>query len=245
MSDSQNRAQPLGTKQRARTVQEKDARRTSLLESALTLLLENNGQLPTVNAIAAQAGVAKGTAYIYFKSKEAIYMALFEQQLFAWFEEVRQQLRFTSGDINDSLVDALLSFKQQQPYVWLLASLSHFTLEPALDKNDLLHHKTKLAQEYRSTAFAISKAADRDPDGIEEIQVRLLQSYAYLLGCWQVVYPPVAITSLITGPGLTTLQPDFYGFAQQGLHKIWSGRLQRPDRSEEKAGMFQRLFQRS
>ncbi|RUO43660.1 hypothetical protein CWE15_00205 [Aliidiomarina taiwanensis] len=245
MDDKTHGKTGLGSKQRARTAKEKDARRSSLLAAALQLLLEQNGQLPTVHAIAAKAGVAKGTAYIYFKSKEAIYMALFEQQLFAWFAAVRDQLRFHSGDMNHSIVDALLSFKQHQPYVWLLASLSHFTLEPALDKNDLLHHKTKLAQEYRSTAAAICTVADRDTHALEEIQTRLLQSYAYLLGCWQVVYPPVAITSLISGPGLTTLQPDFYGFAQQGLHKIWSGPLQQQERSEEKAGMFQRLFQRS
>lgn len=234
----------LGDKQRARTAKEKDARRISLLDAALQLLLANNGTLPTVNAIAAKAGVAKGTAYIYFKSKEAIYMALFEQQLFAWFEEVRQQLRFHSGDINHSIVDALLSFKQNQPYVWLLASLSHFTLEPALNKNDLLHHKTKLTKEYRSTAQKIAEAIDRDLNDIDDIQMRLLQSYAYLLGCWQVVYPPVAIKSLISGPGLIALQPDFYGFAQQGLYKIWSGPWQQP-KSVEKSGMLQRLFQRS
>src|SRR5690554_6046189 len=147
----------LNGKKRARTAKEKDLRRESLLNAALQLLLDNQGRLPTVNAIAAKAGVAKGTAYIYFDSKEAIYMSMLEQQLYGWLAEVRNQLRFARGDMIDGVVDALLSYEKKHPHLWTLASLGHLQLEPAINKKDLLSHKTKLAQELRATARSITQ----------------------------------------------------------------------------------------
>lgn len=235
----------LGGKKRARTAKEKDLRRESLLAAALQLLLENRGCLPTVNAIAAQAGVAKGTAYIYFNSKEAIYMSLLEQQLYTWLDDVRHHLRFVRGDLLDGVIEALLCFQKKQPHLWILASLGHLQLEPAIDKKDLLSHKTKLAQGYRATARYITQIAGLPESHVDEAQARLIQSYAYLLGCWQLAEPPVAIKSLLKGPGLTALQPDFLPLAQQGLYPMWRSFFTIETAGTEKTGMLKRLFQRS
>lgn len=234
----------LNGKKRARTAKEKDLRRESLLDAALQLLLDNQGRLPTVNAIAAKAGVAKGTAYIYFDSKEAIYMALLEHQLYNWLAEIRDQLRFVRGDMLDGVVDALLCFQKKQPHLWILASLGHLQLEPEINKKDLLSHKTKLAQDYRATARAIAHTAGLPENYVNEAQATLIQSYAYLLGCWQLARPPVAIKSLLKGPGLTALQPDFLPLAQQGLHQMWRGFFDNITIEPEKSGVFKRLFQR-
>src|SRR5690554_645776 len=234
----------LNGKKRARTAKEKDLRRESLLHAALELLLENHGRLPTVNAIASKAGVAKGTAYIYFDSKEAIYMALLEHQLYGWLAEIRDQLRFVRGDMLDGVVDALLCFQKKQPHLWTLASLGHLQLEPEINKRDLLSHKTKLAQDYRATARAIAQTAGLPESHVNEAQATLIQSYAYLLGCWQLARPPVSIKSLLKGPGLTALQPDFLPLAQQGLHQMWRGFFDNIEIEPEKSGVFKRLFQR-
>lgn len=245
MSDStevQNRL--LNGKKRARTAKEKDLRRESLLSAALELLLENQGRLPTVNAIASKAGVAKGTAYIYFDSKEAIYMALLENQLYGWLAEVRHQLRFVRGDMLDGVVDALLSFQKKQPHLWTLASLGHLQLEPEINKKALLSHKTKLAQDYRATARSITQTAGLPENTVDEAQATLIQSYAYMLGCWQLARPPVSIKSLLKGPGLSALQPDFIALAQQGLHQMWRSFFEALAVEPEKSGMLKRLFQR-
>lgn len=245
MSDSNKINETLlNGKKRARTAKEKDLRRESILSSALQLLLDNQGRLPTVNAIAAKAGVAKGTAYIYFDSKEAIYMALLENQLYGWLAEVRDQLRFIRGNMLDGVVDALLCFQMKQPHLWTLASLGHLQLEPEINKKALLSHKTKLAQDYRATARRIAQTAGLAENHVDEAQATLIQSYAYLLGSWQLARPPVSIKSLLKGPGLSALQPEFLPLAQQGLHQMWRGFFENIAVEPEKSGMLKRFFQR-
>ena len=244
MSQEQLNHDVLNGKKRARTAKEKDLRRESLLDAALELLLESNGQLPTVSAIAARAGVAKGTAYIYFKTKESIYMALLEHQLHDWLAEVRHQLRFIRHDVLDGVVDALVSFKTKLPHLWILASLGHQQLEPNIDKKALLNHKTKLAQDYRTTARMITQTAGLAESSVDEAQRMLIQSYAYLLGCWQVCHPPVSIKSLLKGPGLSALQPDFGPMAQQGVRQIWHGFFDRLEAEPEKGSVLQRWFKK-
>ena len=57
------------TQRRAR---EKERRRQSILDAARRVFFENGFQLATVDDIAAQAEVSKGTVYLYFESKETI-----------------------------------------------------------------------------------------------------------------------------------------------------------------------------
>lgn len=66
------------------TVQAKDAllveRRAQLLDAALRLLAERGFAATSVDAIAKAAGLAKGTVYLYFPTKEALLDALIERQ---------------------------------------------------------------------------------------------------------------------------------------------------------------------
>ncbi|WP_174292631.1 TetR family transcriptional regulator [Sphingomonas bacterium] len=61
---------------RARAGDDKRARRDDLLAAAAQLFASGDGDLPTVDRIAATAGVAKGTVYLYFRTREAIFADL-------------------------------------------------------------------------------------------------------------------------------------------------------------------------
>ena len=52
-------------------------RRRSIIEAACHVFGENGFELATVDAIAEAAGMAKGTVYLYYPSKQAIYDAVF------------------------------------------------------------------------------------------------------------------------------------------------------------------------
>ncbi|TAL31016.1 MAG: TetR/AcrR family transcriptional regulator [Spirochaetes bacterium] len=63
-------------KQRARTVEEKEARKQKLLNSARIIFPKQGYAKTTVEMITEGAGLATGTFYLYFKSKAAIYREL-------------------------------------------------------------------------------------------------------------------------------------------------------------------------
>ncbi len=62
--------------QRARTEEAKDQRRQALLAAALDEFFERGFTAARMDDIAARAGLSKGSLYLYFKSKEALFGAL-------------------------------------------------------------------------------------------------------------------------------------------------------------------------
>ena len=64
--------------QRARTSKAKEARRTALLMAALDRVYRHGFAASRMDDIADAAGVAKGTLYLSFESKEALFAALIE-----------------------------------------------------------------------------------------------------------------------------------------------------------------------
>lgn len=64
--------------ERARSVEAKDERRAALLNAALDEFFQNGFSASRIDDIAARANVSKGTLYLYFDSKEALFRALIE-----------------------------------------------------------------------------------------------------------------------------------------------------------------------
>jgi AcrR family transcriptional regulator len=67
-------------------------RMAELLEAARKVFAEKGFHEATVDEIADAAGVAKGTVYLYYQSKQAIYWAALERGITALHDEVKTRL---------------------------------------------------------------------------------------------------------------------------------------------------------
>src|SRR6185295_4571134 len=67
--------------QGARWRRRKDARPQEILEAALSVFAENGFAAARMDDIAARARVSKGTIYLYFESKEAVFKALVQEMI--------------------------------------------------------------------------------------------------------------------------------------------------------------------
>jgi AcrR family transcriptional regulator len=85
------RALPL----RARKDEDKEARRQLILDEALALYTATSYAEVKMADVAERAKLAKGTVFLYFPTKEALFLALLEDLLFAWFQKLDGLL---SGD---------------------------------------------------------------------------------------------------------------------------------------------------
>ncbi|HEY3645635.1 MAG TPA: helix-turn-helix domain-containing protein, partial [Gammaproteobacteria bacterium] len=99
-------------KHRAVTEAQKEARRADILKVARHRFTLTPYDSLSMADTADQAGLAKGTLYLYFKSKEEMFLAIYTDQLNAWFDELDAGLQ-PGGDasvagflklIGDSLV---------------------------------------------------------------------------------------------------------------------------------------------
>ncbi len=75
---------------RARREREKEERRQSILRAAHTVFFEHGFHRATVDDVAEQAEVSKGTVYLYFESKETILAHLLLEGLSELVQELEQ-----------------------------------------------------------------------------------------------------------------------------------------------------------
>jgi AcrR family transcriptional regulator len=75
----------------------KQARTPEILDAALALFAEKGFAGTRMDDIAARAGITKGTIYLYFKSKEAMFKALARQSVGAQLDAVHAQLDSFEG----------------------------------------------------------------------------------------------------------------------------------------------------
>jgi len=64
-------------RKRARTDVQKEDRRDAILGVARACVIESGFEAVTMNELAARAGLAKGTLYLYFRTKEEVFLSLF------------------------------------------------------------------------------------------------------------------------------------------------------------------------
>ena len=70
--------------QRARSADQKALRRRAVLEAAETHFLEVGYEAFSMSKLAKKIGLAKGTFYLYFQTREELFLTLYEQSLIRW-----------------------------------------------------------------------------------------------------------------------------------------------------------------
>src|SRR5688500_5111812 len=73
---------------RAVAVEDKEARRTAILDAVEKLFLRHPDRMASVAEVAQAAHLAKGTVYLYFPSKEEMLLALHERHVAAFFGDL-------------------------------------------------------------------------------------------------------------------------------------------------------------
>ena len=70
--------------QRARSAQQKAQRRRVVLDAAQAYFLEVGYEAFSMTQLAKKTGLVKGTLYLYFKTREELFLTLYEQSLIRW-----------------------------------------------------------------------------------------------------------------------------------------------------------------
>lgn len=93
---------PCSFKSKPRWTRRKDARPQELLAAALDLFVERGYAATRLEDVAAQAGVSKGTLYLYFANKEELFKAVVRENVLPALgeaEETASQFEGSSADL--------------------------------------------------------------------------------------------------------------------------------------------------
>lgn len=115
---------PTNTPQHQLKARLREVRAELILDVTEEVLMEKGYQNALIDEIAARAGVAKGTLYQHFPSKEDLIFALFERHL-VLFEQTVTQTAASSLTASDKLAHILRYVYQERGPRVLLQLLSH------------------------------------------------------------------------------------------------------------------------
>jgi AcrR family transcriptional regulator len=172
----------MATRTRAVRAEDKLERRHEILDAAERLFRSRPEALASMDQLAATAGVAKGTLYLYFPSKEEVLVGLHQRHMAAFFDKLQAALDskrvFTVEDL------LALGRKEiiEQPVRLSLGSLVVGLTERAVPPQSALAFKMQLGQ----SLLAAGEALDARFGLRSGESTRLLNaSYALAVGLWQ------------------------------------------------------------
>ena len=102
-----------------------EARSAEILNAALDAFVENGFAATRLEDIAERAGVSKGTLYLYFESKEALFKAVIRETIVPVVERAEQRAAAFSGSSRDLLAETIRGW-------WSALSESRMTGLPKL-----------------------------------------------------------------------------------------------------------------
>lgn len=203
---------------RASDNQDKAARRDSIVEAARALYLQDTRSLPSVARIAEQAGLAKGTVYTYFNTKEEIFVALLGDSLDALFGRMAQVLS-TGQPTPEVLIDQCVRYLDAHPEVLRLDAMV-YQLEGNLSPEAMRTHKLRGTMGLVAGG-ALLEAAFGLPAG-RGVKI-LSRIYALTRGLWQWLDYPEAMRAVLAEPAFAPIRPPFRGELIEALNEYVKG----------------------
>ena len=190
---------------RARSAEAKHARREQILAAAADLLRRDEYAALTMASVAAAAGLAKGTPYLYWQSKEELFLTVLQEEYLAFLRDLVPVVACappTPEAIGAALVDGLLG---RDMLVALIGQL-HVALEQNASAASVIAFKRSLVAGGLPVAVAIHERLPWLP--IEDAARLLVRVHGALVALRQMADPPPAIREALDHPDLAVLRVD-------------------------------------
>lgn len=211
-------------KRRAISEKDKKKRKEKILKTAWNLFEKADGQLPTVSVIAQKSGLSKGTFYLYFKTKEEIFLQLYLHKLQEWHESVASKLGKCSANISEvEFAEIITDYVLKNPLLLKMGSLVRGVLEENTDEKIIVETKMQIAQ----LLERCGRLTCQNFSGItlnQAIQIHM-RIYALIFGLWQVTSSPKHIRKMLNKARINAFEPDFHDIVVESVAAFLKGAL--------------------
>jgi AcrR family transcriptional regulator len=212
----------MTTKQRARSAIDKQQRRAQILAAALALWDEHPFAAFAMADVAARSGLAKGTLYLYFQTKEELFLALLEQLLGDWFVELDAALAADDTPWSaERGADLICGTLEQRAALTRLLPIASSILEHNIPPEATRAYKERLlAWAITSGQLLERRLAFLSPsDGLWV----LLQIHALVVGLGQMADPAPVVRQVLADPALAPLRVEFGPALRRALATLLRG----------------------
>jgi AcrR family transcriptional regulator len=201
---------------------EKGARRAEILARADALFREKDYDEIRMSDLSAELGLAKGTLYLYFPSKEALFFALLDERLGAAFAKLDGWLAEGAPAVTvDSIAKGAASAVAADPVLPRLLAAMHPVLEKKLPFEEALAFKRRLAATLTAAGESLARALPplKSADG----RAFLLYFYAQMVGLVSLTDLSPFVRRIAAEPGLEILRLDFESALRNSARALLAG----------------------
>ena len=203
--------------------EDKEQRRGDILDAAEKLFLKHPERMASVSEVAGAAGLAKGTVYLYFPSKEEMLLALHERHVAVFFAALMRKLSERGPLDFDDIFPVTLKHLIRVPGCLELTSRCFGLMDREIPKDTALAFKARIAATLQAAGghlerhFGLPRGA-----GV----TLLLHSYGLIVGLWQLLHPNERFGRAMQRPELKVLHRDYEKEVESALRALWRGWLE-------------------
>ncbi len=218
----------MALKQRAVADEDKEARRHALLDAAETLFLRHPDRVASVAEVAEAAGLAKGTVYLYFPSKEEMLLALHERHVARFFAALMRLLTGRRAAGFDEIWRVTRDNLVRAPGYLPLTSRCFGLMDREIPTETAVAFKIRVGQALAGAGAGLERHFPALANGGG---VTLLQhSYSLIVGLWQLLHPVERFGTAMERAELAMFRRDYEREVEQALRALWNGTLASPPR---------------
>ncbi|HYX36201.1 MAG TPA: TetR family transcriptional regulator [Oligoflexus sp.] len=194
-------------KKRAVSPDMKEKRRTAILDKAAALIVERPLSKIAMTDVAEALNIVKGTLYLYFQTKEDLFLTVLEREFAHWFLALEGELEKVSGMSTSELAQWITTSLEGRQALLTLIPVSETILENNIPTDKIKSYKEGLLREIKRIAPALqSKVGFADERSVMEA---FLFTHAAVVGLYYKAYPLAAVAKLLEDDALSGLRLNF------------------------------------
>ena len=208
-------------RQRAIHTADKEERHHAILDATERLLLRAPARVANMAEVADEAGLAKGTVYLYFASKDELLLALHERHVDEFFRALIALLD-QPGDVSIASITALTQTHIVERAMFLPLATRCFSLvETEVPRDVAVAFKERMAGRLGAAGAGLER---HFPELAPGQGVALLRhSYALIVGLWQMTENATALA----GESCRIDTHDYPQELERALGALWDGTIGR------------------
>lgn len=201
----------MSIKKRAISEEQKLERRNNILKTALELFKNSSFEKINIEEIAKKTGIAKGTVFLYFKTKEELFLSLAKNEIEKLFNDLNDSLIKLNKNKKKCAVNDLLSIIKNsttnRPFLVRLMAILNIILEKNIDFKTTSDFKITLHNNIIKTGTLLEQSFSflKSGDGSKFI----MWIYILIIGIQQVSDQSPVAKKVINEAGLNIFNINF------------------------------------
>ena len=191
----------VAIKKRAISPEQKALRREQILAAAAGMFLSQTYEAVNMAALAETVGITKPALYRYYRGKEVLFLALFEEEL----TYLKQGFATLGQPENPG--SAIARRFASQPLYCRLSAILHIVLERGLTYDEALAFKLSLKNHIGEIGQSLAVALQTADQAL--IYEKLMQVQQALIGVWHMTHPIGAVEKVLERDELALFKQDF------------------------------------